>query len=66
MKLLTTTLSISWKSVTEPVDPTQPNASCFGNPLAVTQLDGYSPDGTTGSAPTRLLAVPPTGVNVTS
>jgi hypothetical protein len=39
-RLVTTTLSISWKSVTEPVDPTQPNASCFGIPLALTQVDG--------------------------
>ena len=44
-----------------PVEPTQPNASCRGIPLAFSQLAGYRPAGTAGSVPVRVLVAPPTG-----
>ncbi len=49
--------------MTEPVEPTHPNASCRGMPAEVSQLDGYSPAGTAGRLPRRVRVAPPTGVN---
>ena len=52
LKLTTLALSTSWKSVTDPVEPTQPKASWRGMPLAFSQVDdGYSVDETVGSVP---------------
>ena len=40
VKLTTLAASTSWKSVMDPVEPTQPKASCFGTPLGVVHEDG--------------------------
>ncbi len=65
MKLTTLAASTSWKSVMDPVEPTQPKASCRGIPLDVSHEDGYRPVGTVGSAPDSVVGDPFTGVNTT-
>ncbi len=66
LKVRTLALEISWASVTEPVEPTNPNASCLGTPFALSQLvDGYRPAAAEGSGPVRVRVVCPTGVKTT-